>query len=322
LKFRWFTFKVWLTSLELGQVSVDGVNIHLDHFDPMNRTINDSSVHGGEFSFGDYVIRMARGDREFVGIPIFPYRAFRHRCFFTLTKSDIQTLPDLEGKRIGTNAWATTSSTWNRALLREHNVRIDKSRWWVGSLDNPELVPQSSTFPSYVQPIDMGLTIEKMLISGELDALMCPRPPASFYRKDSPIIRVIADYRNKEREHFKRTGLYPADHIIVLRREIFNRQPELIYKIFRAFEKAKNLWLEQIRTLPYSNMTPWMLADIEEVTQVIDNDWQPFGISQNLRMIKTLCDESMSQGLIDNPLSAEAVFEEFEQVMNREVNFV
>ena len=306
----------WLSPLECGEVSPDGFDLSIDHNDPMNRTANDLSVDGGEFSFGVYLIQIANGDSQFVGLPIFPYRAFRHRCFFTLRDSEIVQIGDLQGKRIGTNAWPTTSSTWNRALLRYHQVDITQSQWWVGPMDDPAIEPpQANSLPSYAKPAPLGRTIEEMLISREVDALMCPRPTRSFYQTDSPIIRIVSDYRSAELEHFMRTKLYTPDHIVVLRRDIFNKHPEIVSKLYFAFEQAKDLWLRHILTLPYSNMTPWGLADIEEISSTIGEDWQPFGIQSNQNMIQALCDETIQQGLVDTTIKSNDVFIDFERAI-------
>jgi 4,5-dihydroxyphthalate decarboxylase len=303
----------FLAPLERGDISLDGIDLVIDHHDPMNRALNDPSVHGGELSFGVYLIGVAQGDKRFVGLPVFPYRAFRHRCFLTLEGSGILDIDGLAGKRVGTNAWPTTSSTWNRAILRAYDVDITKIKWSVGPMDDPALGTPKGSLPSYANPVSPGRTIEQMLLEGEVDALMCPRPPQSFYQSNSPIVRIVADYRTAEREHFKRTHLFPPDHVFAVRREVLDRIPRIGEQLYLAFEQSKNLWLEHLRTLPYSNITPWALADIEEIVNEIGSDWQPFGTDSNRAMIQALIDESVAQGLIQKPIGVDEVFADFNQ---------
>lgn len=312
----------FLGPLEREQVSIDGVRLQIDHYDPMSRTVKDPAVQGGEISFSEYIIGRAAGNRDFVGIPVFPYRALRYRCFFTLKDSGIQLLSDLEGKRLGINAWPTTSSTWNRAVLRENGIRLENSDWYVGPLDDLRVGPAPAKLPPYVKPTEPGWTVEQLLLEGKIDAIVCPRPPASFYQPDSPMVRIVPNYREVEREHFFRTRLYPPDHMFVLRRDVFQADPGVVVKLFDAFEQSKALWQTYIRTVPYSNMTPWALADIEEVIKVMGADWMPNGVARNLEMIQILCDECLAQGLIDSPLPAESVFDEFEQAAVRKRNAI
>ena len=60
------------------------------------------------------------------------------------------------------------------------------------------------------------------------------------------------------------------------------------------------------------------LADIEDASELFGYDWQPHGIEPNRKMIQTLCDEELAQGLILAPLEATTVFAEFEQVMKEQ----
>jgi 4,5-dihydroxyphthalate decarboxylase len=150
-----------------------------------------------------------------------------------------------------------------------------------------------------------------MLIDGELDALMIALPPQGFYEPDSPIVRVIPDYRVAERAYYERTGLYPAHHIVGIRREIFERHPWVAQSLFDAFERSKSIWQGRRRL---AETTPWLLAEIEAATALMGTlDWQPNGVEPNRAMTAALCDELYAQGLIDQPLDPETVFAEFEQ---------
>src|SRR5687768_16135573 len=109
-----------LAPLSAGDVVAEDLDLRLDRDTPgaLDRTLDDPSVHVGELSFARHLARLSQDDHSFVGIPIFPTRAFRQRCFFVRRDSDLCALKDLAGKRIGTNEWPATGNTWSRALLR------------------------------------------------------------------------------------------------------------------------------------------------------------------------------------------------------------
>jgi 4,5-dihydroxyphthalate decarboxylase len=244
-------------------------------------------------------------------------RGFRHRCFFVLRDSGLQSLKDLAGRRVGTNGWPDSGNTWSRAALREQGVRIDEIKWWVGPTDDPAYDslghrPQL-TLPSNVRYAAPGQTLQEMLLGEELDAMMCPWPPKAFHETGSQIVRLIPNYRQIEQDYARRIGFYPAHHIIALRRLVVERDPWVVPSLYQAFERSRIQAQENRRFL--ADTTPWLLADIEKTEEVLGAGWQANGVEPNLRMIETMCQEEFAQGLVAQPLDSRAVFAEFERLV-------
>jgi 4,5-dihydroxyphthalate decarboxylase len=269
-------------------------------------------------SFGRYLIDIAENNFDFVGIPVFVCRSFRHRCFFVRKGSEIQSFKDLEGKRVGTDSWPASGNIWSRAALREQGVALDKIQWWKGSIDNSYAPIEK---PSEISPFspDQALKtlperkLESMLIEGELDALMCPMPPERFYDDNSQIVRLLADFKSEEQAYYRRTGVNPGHHIIGLRRSVFEQDPSIAARLYTALNQSMAIWME--RRLYLAETSAWLQADIEESMAVLGRDWQPNGIKSNQKMIKTLCDEEYNQGIIAAPLDSTSVFADFENLM-------
>lgn len=308
-----------IAPLACGDVVPEGIDLTIERRSPINRFIEDPSFDAGEMSFGKYLIRTARGDHEFVGIPIFPMREFRHRCFFTRRDSGIRSLKDLENKRVGTDAWSATGNTWSRAALRDAGVEIANIEWFVGPIDRTRMGPVGSAeqvaLPPVAQAVGPGTNLRDLVVTGGIDAMMVPYMPDGFYDPDSPIVRVIRDYPRVEKEYLRRTGLYPAHHIIGIRRAAFERNPWIARALYDVLEQSRALWHERRRH--FADTAPWLLAEIEEVTALIGDDWYPNGIEPNRRMIQTLCAEEFAQELIARPLDPGEVFAEFESVAKR-----
>lgn len=304
-----------IAPLACGDVEAEGIELHLVRDTPgaLDRTLNDPTVHAGELSFSRHLTRLATGDRSFVGIPVFTTRVFRHRCFFVRRGSDLRSLKELEGKRIGTNEWPATGNVWCRAVLREQAVRIDRIGWLVGSIDGaPSNRPQGG-LPPYAQLNASGRPLRDLLIEGELDALMCPLPPQGFYEAGSPIVRLFPDYPRVEREYFLRTGVFPAHHMIGIRRELFERDPWVARSLYAALDRSKALCRQKVTALPET--TPWLLDGIEGAVALMGEDWRPYGVEPNRRMTWLLCDELFAQGLLPRQLDEAVIFEEFERVV-------
>jgi 4,5-dihydroxyphthalate decarboxylase len=303
----------FLAPLALGEVVAEGVDLRFERrADALDHTLADGSVDAGELSFARHVARLAVDDRSFVGLPFFPHRAFRHRCFFVRRGSELSGLADLAGRRVGTNEWPATGNTWSRAALREQGVAIEGMRWWVGSVDGAPSNRPQGVLPPYVQPCPPDRTLLELLLAGELDALMCPKPPRGFRDPSGPVVRLLPDYRLVEQAYYRRTGVYPAHHIVGVRRELFERQPRMALSLYRALDGSVRRWAAESR--PLAELTPWMLAELEEIDGLMGTGWRANGVEPNHRMIQTLCDELHAQGLVERRLEASALFAEFEAV--------
>jgi 4,5-dihydroxyphthalate decarboxylase len=304
----------YIAPLACGDVVAQDLDLKLDRDTPgaLDRTLSDSSIMVGELSFARHLSRLSNDDGSFVGIPSFPYRAFRQRCFFVHRDSALKDFADLAGKRIGTNEWPATGNTWSRAILREAGVRIEGISWVVGSIDGGPSARSQGDLPPHVKENASSQSLRDQLISGELDALMCPLPPKGFYEPGSPIVRLVPDFRKSEQDYYRRTGIFPAHHIVGIRRELFEREPWVAHAVFDALERSKLHWQASRRRL--AETTPWLLADLEDCTAMIGDDWSPDGVEPNRKMTQLLCDELLSLGLLAKPLDEATVFAEFEAV--------
>ena len=98
--------------LTYGEVLAKGLQLDYerDTARVLDRTLTDPSIHAGEIPFGRYINAIAGGGSPFVGLPVFPGRAFRHRCIFVRRDSGLERLSDLEGRTIAFQNTASTSA--------------------------------------------------------------------------------------------------------------------------------------------------------------------------------------------------------------------
>ena len=300
--------------LACGDVVVEGIDLKYerDTVNALDRTLADSSIDAGELSLSRHLARLAAGDRSFVGIPVFPQRVFRHRCFFVRRDSGLDSFEQLAGKRIGCNEWPASGNTWSREILKHHGVKIESISWRVGSIDGkPSNRPQGN-LPPHVKAVT-DKTLLSMLLSGELDALMCPHPPKGFDEKDSPVVRLIANYRQAEMDYYRRTGMFPILHVIGVRQQVYEKHPWVLTSLFKALDASKKL--SQANRKKLSDTTPWLIAEIEDATALFGADYFPYGVEAGRKEIQALCDEQLAQGLVSARVDAAITFTEFEAVM-------
>jgi 4,5-dihydroxyphthalate decarboxylase len=301
----------FVAPLALGDVRPEKVDLRfLRAFDALPRVQQDPAIHGGEASFSRYVQRLAGGDRAFVGLPVFIMREFRHRNFYVRRGHGYTDLAQLAGTRIGLDAWPASGNTWSRGLLREAGVPLDRVRWVVGAVNPGDPPPAADALPPGVELAKRPM--RDMLLDGELDVLIWAWTPAGFYEPDSPIVRLFPDYRATERAYYRRTGIYPGHHIVVLRRDLVEREPWVVPSVYRAFVEARAL--ADRNRLQLHESSPWLLADLEESMALLGPGFSPYGYRENRAMVAAFCAEQSAQGLIAKPLEPDRVFADFERL--------
>ena len=253
----------YVQPLAMGDVRPDGIDLTLIRsWDALPRVAANSGLDGGEASFARYVLGLAPGERSVVGLPIFLMRGFRQRCFFVHRDSPLREIADLGGKRVGINEWPATGNTWARALLRDQGVPIDSVFWLVGEVAEGYKPVPDDKLPVGVEYAPRSRLLVDMLIVGEIDALVCPWPPAVFNSPNSPVRRLYPDFPTVEKAYFRRTGIYPGHHIVVLRRDLVEAHPEVVGALYTAFDEARRAAEKNLRAI--AEILPWLLFELEE----------------------------------------------------------
>lgn len=112
-----------------------------------------------------------------------------------------------------------------------------------------------------------------------------------------------------EREYFRRTGIFPIMHLVVIRREVHEANPRIAPSLYRALEASKAVALEKMRylgTLRY--MLPWLTADVDEIDELFGGDPFPYGVEPNRKTLETLIGFMVQQRMIDRPMPVDDLF--------------
>ena len=157
--------------------------------DMINRAVQDPNVQGGEWSMAQYLYRIDKGDRRYVGLPVFPLRNFTARDLYVRQGGPIKGPADLAGKRIGMYSWSASGSLWYRHFLRHVGLDPAAIQWWVGDIDTPwSAQPMDAAgLPAGLKTPPTGRSLSDMLIAGEIEAIYSPpRPQALPSRSPAP----------------------------------------------------------------------------------------------------------------------------------------
>src|SRR4029077_19612076 len=108
-----------------------------------------------------------------------------------------------------------------------------------GGLEEPGRIPFEPAEPPGVTvgfaPADRSLA--EMLESGDIDALVTARTPSTFHRGRSAVRRLFEHPFEVERDYFRRTGIFPIMHTLVVKKEILEANPWVAFTLFKAFSE-------------------------------------------------------------------------------------
>lgn len=301
-----------------GDVRVEGATVtYVPVEEPPN--LFSRIVRGGEFDvaempLGFYLPARAEDSLPFVAIPVFPSRAFHHGSIFVNKRSGIRTPKDLEGRRIGVSGFRRTIAIWIRGILsEEYSVSLDEVQWVEGGVNAPRQDKATlAKGPNERSPIiefaPEDQSLSDLLSAGEIDALIGARIPESL--SNSPDVeRLFPDYRSVERKYFKRTGIYPTMHTVVIREDLHRRHPWLAESLFKAFGEAKAWAHTQMRyvgALRY--MLPWLSEQIDEIDSLFGGDPFPYGLEANRRPLEAMTRYLVADGLLARSVAIDDMF--------------
>jgi 4,5-dihydroxyphthalate decarboxylase len=301
--------------LLLGDIPTPGLNLTFDRSSPINifrRALQDGAFDITEMSFAAYCILMSRGDRPFVGIPVFVSRMFRHGCVFVREGSRIETPEQLAGARIGIPEYQMTAVIWMRGILDEyHGVDPRAVQWVRGGVNEPgargEKMPLLLPHRYSITDLPQDKSLNSALLDGDIDALITTRMPEG---KESGELRYLfPDVKTAERTYYEASGIFPIMHLLVLRREIFDRNPSVAQALYDVFLAAKQVSLARLYDIDaLSVMVPWLVPGMEEIFAALGRDPWPYGYGANRKDFDVFLRYLEKQELLAGPLSPEELF--------------
>jgi 4,5-dihydroxyphthalate decarboxylase len=275
----------------------------------MRRALGDPAVHGGEASMAGHLRRIEQGDRRHIAIPVFVLRNFVARDIYVKKGGTMRSLDDLHGKRIGMFNWVASGTVWYRHYLRSIGVALDKIEWWVGDCDVPSVSEHAVQLPPGVRAPAPGGVLSDLLLAGEIDALINPFKPARYDPARGPIVRLVADIRAADRAYFTKTRVYPPQHVMIMRREAWEKNKWLARGLTDAFDRAGALFNRATRQFPY--VSPWLDTELEETVAVMGEDFFPVGYEKNRAAMEAFCQQAYEVGITGRRIQVEEYFQEF-----------
>ncbi|SDT58161.1 hypothetical protein [Bradyrhizobium canariense] len=284
-----------------------------------SRAFEKAEFHVSELSFSNYLRLSVDGKCPYIGIPVFPSRSFRHGAFYIRTGAGIKSPQDLIGKRVGVREYSMTAALAARGALRDQfNVKSEDIRWVMGDVDEKER--DQINLPRLYRQIDIevapeGALLSKMLVEGEIDALLAYKPIAPFKAADRRVSRLFPDPETVEEQYFAETGIFPIMHLVGVRRDVADANPELPAEIFRAFVAAQDMANEDLHLEQALKIAlPWLAREVRRTTEIMGANYWAAGFKSNRSVIERMIEWSFADGLIPSKVSPESLF--FDGLLN------
>ncbi len=303
-------------ALEEGTIRPDGIELtylRLPVEETFFRMMRHREFEVAEMSLSSYVLSLQADAPPFVALPVFTSRMFRHGSVYCNAHAGIAEPEDLRGKVVGTPEYQLTAGVWVRGILADrHGVPVDSVSYVTGGQETPGRIEKAGVDLGgrvQISRIPEGRTLSAMLADGEIDALYTPRIPSPFVAQDPRVRRVFADVVAAEKEYYAATGIFPIMHVVVVRRDVYERYPWVAQSLYKALLLAKR---EAFANLYDSSalrfMLPWLNQDLEHAKDVLGEDYWSYGLDANVETLTTFLRYHHEQGLSRRMLRPEELF--------------
>lgn len=303
-------------ALEEATVRPDGIDLtflRLPVEETFFRMLRHREFEVAEMSLSSYAVSLREDPPPFIALPVFTSRAFRHSSVYVNRGSGIAAPEDLRGKVVGNPEYELTAVVWIRGILAEHHgVPVDSVTYLTGGQEQPGRVEKAGLdLPDRirVEQIPADRTLSSMLVEGEIDALYAPRIPRPFAEGDPRVGRLFVDAVRAEKAYFATTGIFPIMHLVVIRRDVYDRHPWVAQSLYKAFVRAKAEALEGLYdSSALRFMLPWLNQHLEEARMVLGADYWSYGLQANHDVLATFLGYHHDQGLSPRRLQPDELF--------------
>ena len=305
-----------------GRAAVEGVDFAKSVLGPAEmfwRQLNFAEFDVSEISMSELMMIRSRGDDRFIGIPVFTTRRFYHTTMLVRKDAGISGPTDLKGKRVGVPEYVQTAALWTRGVLEsEFGVAPRDMTFFMERLptrSHAGAIGFSAPPGITINQIPADKSIASMLLRGELDGYM------AYFRKDSVdmIDRSYVDLENhpdikplfpdpaaEAARYYNKTGIYPINHGMAIKRAVYEKNPWTVLNILKAFAAANDIAeAERREHIAYHLETGLVPADYRKplATRLVN-----FGLKANRATLQLAAKYSNQQGLTPRVMAMEELF--------------
>jgi 4,5-dihydroxyphthalate decarboxylase len=287
--------------LKDGTVSAPGIQFEHVEVSPIivafRRMCRSLEFDVSEMAITTYLTAKAY-NKPFTALPVFISRQFHHSPIVYQVKSGVRSPKDLEGKNVGVRAYTVTTGVWVRGILAtEYGVDLSKVTWVLN--DEEHVEEYHKDYPSNVI-YQAGANLGQMVANGELAAAI------GVGRVDSPDVKpLIPNAREAEAAWYRKTGIYPINHTVVVKDSLLQADPSLAPRLFSAFKDAKAAFLQRLGSGAELSGEEQALA---QRRSLVGDDPLPYGLAHNRKALEAVIQFAHDQQILPRQVDPEEMF--------------
>lgn len=236
--------------------------------------------------------------KPFTALPVFLVRGFHHAAIVTAADRPRLEPKELESRRVGVSrGYTVTTGVWARAILQdEHGVDLSRVTWAPSGDEHvAEYRPPANVMP----PGD-----------GDLPTLVASGDPVAAVgiTAGSPgLTPLIPDAEEAGFRALRDRGLYPINHVLVVKDELLAAHADLAADLFATYTEAKARYVRRLRDGQIATPTP---TDVmyKRVLDITGDDPLPYGIEPNRAMLDELMRHAVTQRILPEPIPLHVLF--------------
>jgi 4,5-dihydroxyphthalate decarboxylase len=303
-----------------GRLKPEGIELQVTALHPSEifwRQLRFKEFDVSEMSMSSLLIVLSQGNQDWVAIPVFTARRFFHTGIWVRNDCDIDSPADLKGKRVGVPEYQQTAALWTRGVLQhEFGVAPSDMEWFMERTEEISHGGATGFRPPpgvKLNRIPASESIASLLLSGKLDAAahyilgnnVVDRSKVDLAERQE-VRLLFSDPAAEARRFFAKTGLFPINHGMVVRRSIAERHPWVVLNLYNAFLAAKERWLAAVGEAAQSHLLLGLLP--QEAAAALRQDPFPYGVVANRKVLEAIAQYSHEQGLTPRRMTLDAVF--------------
>lgn len=302
-----------------GTVKADGIDLIASPVDPSElfwRQLRFADFDVSEMSMSSLMIAIANGDTRWVGLPVFTTHFFFHTRILVRRDRGIDKPADLKGKRVGVPEYQQTAALWSRGILQhEFGVAPSDMEFFMERPASHSHGGATKFTPPpgvTIHEIPVEKNIGTMMASGELDATLLYLSHKNLVDRsridllNHPQVKRLFDPVAEGTRYFRKTGLFPINHGMVIKREIAEKHPWVVLNLYKAFEEANQLADEQRREHVDYHIATGTISP--EAGSALQKPVLLHGIAANRAVLETAAQYSHEQGLTPRLMKLEELF--------------
>ena len=252
-----------------------------------------------EMPFTTYICAREYG-KKFTALPLFITRNFHHGAIHYDTNAGINSPKDLEGKTVGVvRGYTVTTGVWARSVLTlDYGVDLSKIHW-VCTDDEHVAEFKLPPFADYnFKGRDMGELFAEGKIVAAVGTLPKPVPNVEL---------LIPNADDAGFASYRKTGVYPGNHSIVVRDELLAKYPTLAVDLFNALKISKDAYFVSLDRSGDLSAEDALTVKLENG---LDGDPFPYGLAPNRKGLEALTQTAFDQLITTRKYAVEELFPE------------